>query len=192
MGHRICSAPGCELKHVARGYCQTHYKRVRKTGSPEWRPRVTSEQYEQLFWSKIDKTADCWLWTGTKTDRGYGRLGKRPAYRIAYELLVGPIPDGMHLDHICHNPSCVNPDHLRPTTPKQNQENHSGARKDSKSGVRGVSWDKSKAKWIVVVGHNRRSYKEEYGDLGEAKQAVIALRNRLHTHNDLDRGEAAA
>jgi hypothetical protein len=42
------------------------------------------------------------------------------AHRVAYELLVGPIPDGMHLDHLCRTPACVNPAHLEPVTPRVN------------------------------------------------------------------------
>lgn len=66
----------------------------------------------------VDKSGDCWVWTGSKRRRGYGRInieGKSVvAHRFAYELLVGPIPDGLHLDHLCRNTSCVNPDHLEP------------------------------------------------------------------------------
>jgi len=58
----------------------------------------------------------CFLWTGTTTGGGYGRVrrGKRThyAHRVAYELLVGPIPDGMHVLHHCDTPPCVNPEHL--------------------------------------------------------------------------------
>lgn len=65
----------------------------------------------------------CWLWNGGTT-RGYGRYwdkgGTPGAHRVVYELLVGPIPKGLHLDHKCRMPSCVNPDHLRPVTPREN------------------------------------------------------------------------
>jgi len=78
------------------------------------------------FWSKVNKTETCWLWTGS-TSRGYGsiRLGgadqPRPqVHRVAYELLVGPIPDGMEIDHLCRVRNCVNPDHLEPVTTSEN------------------------------------------------------------------------
>lgn len=68
------------------------------------------------FWPKVDKTPTCWLWTGATDPNGYGRvnLGGRSAlsHRVAYELLRGPIPDGLPLDHLCRVPGCVNPDHL--------------------------------------------------------------------------------
>jgi len=73
---------------------------------------------EERFWSKVIKGADdgCWIWTA-HTHRGYGRIslgvGKvLEAHRVAYELLKGPIPEGMHVLHHCDNPICVNPNHL--------------------------------------------------------------------------------
>ena len=58
----------------------------------------------------------CWDWTGTKHERGYGRLRvgqiNAPAHRVVYERARGTIPAGLVLDHLCRNTSCVNPDHL--------------------------------------------------------------------------------
>ena len=65
----------------------------------------------------------CWLWTDYKL-KGYGRFNINQvtvlAHRAMYETLVGPIPQGMQLDHLCRNPSCVNPDHLEPVTNREN------------------------------------------------------------------------
>lgn len=88
------------------------------------------------FWNKVEKTDTCWLWTAG-TARGYGLFwlnGKmRLAHRVAYELEVGLIPEGMELDHVkerCGNRNCVNPAHLEPVTAQENQ-----LRSDSVSGV---------------------------------------------------------
>lgn len=67
----------------------------------------------------------CWVWTAAKSRRGYARLQIRvgfcaDAYRWGYEQLVGPIPQGAHMDHLCRNTSCVNPAHLEPVSCRTN------------------------------------------------------------------------
>lgn len=68
----------------------------------------------------IHQTGDCWVWTGAKSSNGYGNYWNRGAHRVVYELLVGEIPKGKQLDHLCRNRSCVNPEHLEPVTQKEN------------------------------------------------------------------------
>ncbi len=85
------------------------------------RPSVTAR-----FWTKVDKTGTCWLWTGAKKATGYGVFRKhadqnpRPAHRLAYEELIGPVPEGLELDHLCRVRACVNPAHLEPVTGRVN------------------------------------------------------------------------
>ena len=72
----------------------------------------------------VDVQGDCWIWQREIDRHGYGRVRKqghnRRAHRLVYELLVGPIPDGMTIDHLCRVRSCVNPDHLEPVTATEN------------------------------------------------------------------------
>jgi hypothetical protein len=68
------------------------------------------------FWSRVDKGAGCWEWTGGKSD-GYGQLcdeygRKVRAHRYSYTIHHGPIPSGRVVRHTCDNPGCVNPSHL--------------------------------------------------------------------------------
>lgn len=67
---------------------------------------------------------DCWLWTASLNGYGYGHLvhlGKSlQPHRVLYELLIGPIPEGLDLDHLCRVRSCVRPDHLEPVTRQVN------------------------------------------------------------------------
>lgn len=151
---------------------------------------------EERLLSKVNKTDTCWEWTAGKNALGYGRIavftgGKYRAllaHRVSYELLVGEIPEGMHIDHICHNSGCVNPAHLRPVTNKENHENLSGAFSTSKSGVRGVDWVARLSKWRATVTHNKRSiHVGTYATLAEAEAAVTAKRLELFTHNDADK-----
>lgn len=78
------------------------------------------------FWRRVDREPDgCWQWTGYRRRTGYGewhpeRHVRRLAHRHAYELLVGAIPDGKVLDHLCRNRGCVNPAHLEPVTIGEN------------------------------------------------------------------------
>jgi HNH endonuclease len=74
---------------------------------------VMNEGRLQRWEARIDKTDTCWLWTGHLNHKGYARLGGDSAHRLAYEHFVGPIPEGLTIDHICEVKRCVNPDHLR-------------------------------------------------------------------------------
>ena len=79
---------------------------------------------QRLFWDKVNKHTEsgCWEWTGqVPKKRGYGIWAITVvAHRISYELVKGPIPDGLVLDHLCRNRRCVNPDHLEPVTIREN------------------------------------------------------------------------
>lgn len=86
---------------------------------------VPARPVPERFWEKVDRkaSAECWLWLGT-TRNGYGQIHvgqyHLSAHRLAYELLIGPIPDGLTLDHLCRVTRCVNPSHLEPVTDRVN------------------------------------------------------------------------
>lgn len=78
----------------------------------------------EMLEARIDARGPCWLWTGHIAKDGYPKLGRKRrtfmAHRLVYERLVGEIPKGLTLDHLCRVRHCVNPDHLEVTTIRTN------------------------------------------------------------------------
>lgn len=134
------------------GADRTHKEDSMPTGYPN-NPTVrrgrkpgTGRPEAERFWEKVDKSGDCWIWTAYRLPYGYGQFTSNDyrhyrAHRYAYEALVGPIPAGLHLDHLCHNGTdcyggracphraCVNPAHLEPVTNRENLRRGNGKRK---------------------------------------------------------------
>jgi hypothetical protein len=133
-----------------------HYQRWYRHGDPRVVLRRSGQTTEERFWGYVDKTPTCWLWTGGKS-HGYGTFSMSDrekdrqvmAHRMSYELVVGPIPDGMTLDHLCHTAAvttcldgptcphraCVRPDHLEPVPlPENIQRGGNGAKTRCKRG----------------------------------------------------------
>lgn len=187
--HRIgCDFPDCDRPHAAHGFCHQHYKQ-------QWRGRELGPikdltlSPEDRFWLKVDKSGDCWPCSGNLTRDGYSRVWvdgvQIYAHCYAYTLEVGPIPNGMEVDHICFVPNCVRPDHLRLVTHKQNNEHRSGPLSNSQSGVRGVYWDKKNRCWVAQIGHHGKNiHIGRYDTLAEADMAARAKRAELFTHDD--------
>lgn len=196
--NKKCSFESCDRDHKCKGLCDTHYSQMRK-GKPLTPIRIWPSPEERL-WSRVNKTPSCWIFTGHQNTTGYGliKIAGKPAvaHRFAYELLVGPIPAGKVLDHTCYEKTCVNPDHLRVVTQEQNSENRRGANKNSKSGIRGVHWEKRSRKWVAQVGETVAGQRKvhmvgRYDSIEEAEAAVIAARNAIFTNNLMDRKKAA-
>ena len=84
-----------------------------------------TEADDRRLWSYVLVShTGCWLWQASCTTNGYGKASfngkQRPAHRVFYEQLVGAIPEGLDLDHLCRIRNCVNPDHLEPVTRSEN------------------------------------------------------------------------
>ena len=132
---------------------------------------------EKRIWSKVDQNGPngCWVWLGVIHSNGYGRTsikGKSTAaHCAAYILFVGPIPNGMQIDHVCHNKTCVNPGHLRVATPSQNAINK-GLRINNVSGLKGVSFRKSSGRWRARIAVNYKTLSlGEFDSVEDAKTA---------------------
>ena len=129
-----CSVEDCERDVKRQGMCHLHAQRVLRSGATELPPRP---DIKQRFWAKVQpfQPGGCWLWTGARNRKGYGFLhrdghrgAKEYAHRLAYGWYRGPIPNGLHIDHLCRNTSCVNPAHLEAVTPRENDRRARAAR----------------------------------------------------------------
>ena len=128
MAERTCSIPGCSNPARSRGWCNVHVSRWRRHGDPLAGGPARTRPMVERFCEKVLKPVDpgdCWLWVGGLDTLGYGQIkdptGKHQrAHRVSYVLHVGPIPEGLVLDHLCRNSRCVNPTHLEPVTQVEN------------------------------------------------------------------------
>lgn len=127
---RACSVEGCDRRHDARGLCHSHYEAWRR------------EQPGPLKVSTVDYIEDengCWVWQKQCTPNGYGRKWVDGtgvlSHRWYYEQAVGPIPEGLQIDHLCRVKRCCNPAHLEAVT---GTENRRRASKVTHDGVRHV------------------------------------------------------
>lgn len=173
---------GCTNPAKARRYCGTHYRQWwdgRKIG--DIRPQGGST--EERFWSRVETGPSCWLWTGAQVTGGYGILlesgAEVRAHRLSYELHYGVIQEGLVIDHMCHNPACVNPSHLRAVPQQWNAQNLGKINSNSTTGVRGVSWNKARKLYVAYGSIDGKSHQIGYfSTLKEAGNAASDWRKK--------------
>ena len=121
---------------------------------------------EERFWSKVDASGDCWEWTAHVRATGYatypiwnaGRVLTPYVHVFAYRCLVGEIPKGLDLDHLCRNPRCVNPDHLEPVTHRENLRRSPVTAMGRTHCSNGHPFDEANTGWFLKGGTAPRRY----------------------------------
>jgi len=184
----VCSFDGCDIPRYGKAiYCNGHYQQSFKDYklTPLGEPKVS---VEERFWPKVEKNSSgCWLWTAYVMPNGYGiffALNEMYAHRVSYKLFKGEIPEGFHVDHKCHVRNCVNPNHLQSVTPSENGQNRKGPNPNTPSGIRGVSWDSSRKKWLVMLKVNGHSKSiGHFEDLDNAEQAAVSARRKYYPNS---------
>ena len=130
--------PACQIgtctkpARPGRRLCSMHEARKTRHGDPlhvAYAMDVDATNWESFLGKRITRQNDgCWTWNAYRNPNGYGQVRFRGsnwyAHRVSYTLAVGPIPDGLTVDHICFKPSCVRPDHLRLLTLAENTARH--------------------------------------------------------------------
>ena len=194
---RTCTFPECAKQHHARGYCWGHYEQW-KRGRTLVPIRLMERPGTPLAVRLENRTADegeCRVWTGFRNKDGYGVMnntsGARLVHRAAYELVHGPTPPGMVIDHMCHNPACVRVEHLQAVTPSENSQNLGGLNPRNTTGFRGVYLNKRTGRYQVFArSGGERFYGGTYATAEEANESAVELRNRVQTNNLRDRAKA--
>ena len=116
-----CCVEDCTRINDSRGYCKLHYDRFMKHGDPlTGAVQTRIEQFSSSY--RVD-TDGCWIWTRSLVTKGYAAFWDGQmvtGHRWSYEHFIGPVPQGLQLDHLCRVRACVNPEHLEPVTVAQN------------------------------------------------------------------------
>lgn len=178
----ICAVADCESPVLAKGYCMAHYRRLRLYGDPLGsRPRAKyyhkTVPVEDRFWKHVDKTGECWLWTGAKNNTGYGQFRVTHdsiilAHRFSYKLANGVLSAEDDVAHSCDTPLCVRPSHLVAGSTADNiRDAHRKGRAIMGERVTGAKLTEEN------VREARRAY-----TAGEASQRVLAARFGVEPH----------
>jgi len=110
---------------------------------------------QKRFWAHVvPAESGCWIWQGQRK-ANYGMYsGGLSAHRVAYELMRGPIPEGLELDHLCRTPPCVNPDHLEPVTRQENWRRYIVTVTHCRNGHEFTP--ENTYRWVSPEGYDRR------------------------------------
>lgn len=162
-----CGEPTTVVKGRPRRYIRDHYRRSHATPVERfWSQTAVATDLSPNGWS------GCVLWTGALATGGYGmswngHRSKR-AHRYAYEMIVGDIPGGLELDHLCRRRDCVNPGHLEPVTAAEN--------KRRSGGMKLTATDVADIRYLRSAGWGRADVAAAYGIVPGYVSAIAGRR----------------
>lgn len=188
-GFSICSVKGCGKKRFCRGWCRGHYMRWWKHGDAGEDAQLHAHASHGkplafLRHTVSNPPSECVPWPYAKSDRGYGKVwfeGRHyAAHRLAWEIFNGrKLAKGMvaaHQPQVCHNPSCINPLHLREASNKENQTD----RVLDGTELRGQKTSKCKLteQQVLKIRQDPRALKEIADMYGVSISAISLIRRR--------------
>ena len=177
----ICSVAECDNPVKCRSLCQRHYDRKRRSGE-QLPARKVSINADDAVSNRTINVDGCMIWTGHINANGYGHINVNGvvmrAHRYVWERAYGLIPDGMIIDHKCHNRACLNIAHLRLATSHENQSNRSGANRNSSTGLRNIYLKRGKYQ-VRVHYQGKTHYGGVFESVADATVAAERLRAKL-------------
>ncbi len=163
---------------------------------------VRIQRASQRLWSRVNKNGPmpshrpelgpCWIWTGSRTGRGYGHVGidcvVSYTHRLAYELTYGPIPEDEWVMHLCDNPPCCRPDHLKAGTQRENIQDCIAKGRAFKPGAHGEANGNAKLSQhnveeirdLMTNGARAVDLARAYGVTGETISGITSGRTWSH------------
>jgi hypothetical protein len=189
---KTCPACGKEFQHTSqqpkRKFCSPQCLGASRTirfkgktrGRPSWQEQIA------IFLARFSDNSQCWEWSGSWASTGYGRLNPKrgftvSAHRGAWEVVNGPIPNGLFVLHHCDNPPCCNPSHLFLGTPKDNTQDMltKGRNPHGEQHYRA----RLTAPQVVAIRADARSHRSIAADYSIARVTVTAIKNgRMWRH----------
>lgn len=186
----LCKFEGCVREGLGHGLCGAH--RQQENYGSALRPLRDKRTVPWRLDERTNKNGPngCWLWEGSASKDGYGNMkvaGRvEQTHRLSYIHHKGKIPEGHIVDHTCHVLNCINPEHLRAATQKQNCENREGLATNNTSGYKGVSYVKRTGKYVATITHHKnRIYLGAFLTAELAWEARKVKELELFTHSPL-------
>lgn len=170
--NKKCTVEGCDKKHMAKGYCNEHYYRIKKYGRTH--KLTTSDCFHEKY--IVHPITNCWIWTASTRPSGYGQMGVGyktcHAHRVSWKLHRGLIPKSLCVLHKCDTPACVNPEHLFLGTQKDNIQDAV-----KKGRLHGYNWQEDKIIKLKSLDPQKHTL-QEFSDLLEVSLKSVRSKCR--------------